>query len=112
MRLKVGYHQNPEDVALLGTIATSTVKDPADATKTLVGSATDSFGYKYAAYGDTSASESSMKLSNRFMAGGGLVGELSAASATALTFIPGGRQNAKNVCGTLANPLIKELLLY
>ncbi len=105
--IKGGVSPKPEDVALLGTIATSTVKDPADATKTLVGSATDSFGYKYAAYGDTSASESSMKLSNRFMAGGGLVGELSAASATALTFIPGGRQNAKNVCGTLGNPLIQ-----
>lgn len=105
--IKGGASPDPADVELLGTVATQTVSSATDSTKTAVGSATDSYGYKYAAYGDVSTSENSMKIANRFMSGGGFVGELSAASALALSFIPGGRQNAKATCGTLANPLVQ-----
>lgn len=105
--IKAGVSPEPEDVELLGNILTTTAQSSDDPSVTAVGSATDSFGYKYAAYGDSSASEQSMLISNRFMAGGGFVGELSSATATALSFIPGGRANAKNVCKTLANPLVQ-----
>lgn len=105
--IKGGESPNPKDVELLGTIATTTVKDQTDSTKTLVAAGTDSFGYKYAAYGDASASEASMKVANRFMAGGGFVGEMSGVTATVMSFLPGGREGAKATCGTLANPFVQ-----
>lgn len=105
--IKGGGNPDPEDVALLGGVLTSTVKDSADPTKTVVGSATDSYGYKYAAYGDSSASDQSMTIANRFMAGGGFVGEMSTTTATILSFIPGGRQGARDTCHTLANPFVQ-----
>ena len=105
--IKGGASPDPADVALLGDAATTVTKDPNDSTKTLVGSATDSFGYRYAQYGDTGGSAQSMQLSNRFMAGGGFVGEMSTAVNTIFAFIPGGRPAAKDVCKTLANPFVQ-----
>ncbi|MGY4893786.1 MAG: M15 family metallopeptidase [Candidatus Saccharimonadota bacterium] len=105
--IKAGKSPPEKDVALLGSILTSTVKDPNDATKTLVGSATDSYGYKYAAYGDVGASTSSLNIANRFMAGGGLVGEISVVSGTVMSYFPGGRKGAKDTCGVLANPVVQ-----
>ncbi len=104
--IKAGNSPKPEDVSLLGSILTTTVKDSSDPTKTTIGSATDSFGYKYAAYGDSSAPEKDMKIANRFIAGGGFVGEMSNVTNAILTPL-GGRGPAKATCGTLANPLVQ-----
>jgi hypothetical protein len=104
--IKAGDSPDPADVSLLGTALTTTVKDPADSSKTLVGSATDSYGYKYAAYGDAGGSEQSMSVANRFIAGGGFVGTLSAVGAAASSVL-GGTQGAKTTCGTLANPVVQ-----
>lgn len=103
-RIKAGESPEPEDVELLGTIITSTVASSAGAT--LVASGTDSFGYKYAAYGDSSASDNSMSIANRFIAGGGFVGKMSAVTNAVLTPL-GGRAGAKETCGFLANPLVQ-----
>ncbi len=104
--VKAGVSPEPEDVALLGTILTTTVKSTEDASVTKVGAATDSFGYKYAAYGDSSASNNSTQIANRFMAGGGFVGEMSAVTAAVLTPL-GGREGARATCGFLANPIVQ-----
>lgn len=104
--IKAGVSPEPEDIELLGNVLTTTTVDSSDPSKVLVGSATDSFGYKYAAYGDTGASEQSMKIANRFMAGGGFVGEMSAVTGTILSTL-GGRGAAKNTCGFLANPFVQ-----
>lgn len=104
--IKGGASPDPADIEVLGNAATSVIKDSNDTTKTLVGSATDSFGYKYAQYGDTGASEQSMQIANRFLAGGGFVGTLAAATEAILEPI-GGRKNAAALCGTLANPFVQ-----
>lgn len=105
--IKGGASPDPADIAFLGNIATATVRDKNDPTKVTLGSFTDSFGYKYAAYGDTGASKKSMQVANRFMAGGGFVGEMSTAMNTIYSFIPGGRPAAKDTCRTLGNPFIQ-----
>jgi hypothetical protein len=104
--IKAGSSPEPKDVELLGSILTTTVRSQADPNVTLVGSATDSFGYKYAAYGDSGSSEESMKIANRFISGGGFVGEMSAVTNAILTPL-GGRTGAKNTCGFLANPVVQ-----
>lgn len=104
--IKAGISPEPEDVELLGDILTTTMVSSADPTQTTVGSATDSFGYRYAAYLDTGGPEQSMQIANRFIAGGGFVGELSAVTGTILTAL-GGRGGAKTTCGFLANPLVQ-----
>jgi hypothetical protein len=110
--IKGGGNPAPEDVAYLGGILTTTTANASNPSETTMGSATDSFGYKYAAYGDTSGSQSSMNIANRFMAGGGMVGQLSAVSNTIYDFFGNGdrasaRQAAKNTCGVLANPVVQ-----
>jgi len=104
--IKAGDSPKPGDVALLGTVLTTTVKSKDDASVTAIGSATDSFGYKYAAYGDSSAPKKSMNIANRFISGGGFVGDMSAVSDSILSTL-GGKSNAKATCGVLANPLVQ-----
>lgn len=90
--------------AFLGATLTEVTKDASGVIKS--GSATDSFGYKYAAFGDTSGSKSSMTLANRFLAGGGLTGDLIVFSNEITSKFPGGQQGARNTCGVLANPVV------
>ncbi len=87
-----------EDVAYLGKILTTEVA--ATATTMKLGSATSSFGYRYAAYGDTKGMTS---LSSQFLAGGGLTGDLIRVTSL-INQVTGG--NAKRVCGTLNNPFV------
>lgn len=106
-QIKAGKSPEPADVEFLGGILTATVSSAADAGRVAIASGTDSFGYKYAAYGDHTASKQSLQIASRFTAGSGFVGEMSTAANTALGFIPGGRQNAKSACATLANPFVQ-----
>ena len=105
--IKAGESPDPADMALLGGILTATVTDPNDPTRQLLGSAADSFGYKYAAFGDSGASAKSMNVANRFMAGGGMVGELNGITTSALSLFGGNRQQASQTCGVLANPVVQ-----
>lgn len=84
-QIKAGGNPNPDDVSYLGSVLTaevsSVVKDSdgniiknADGTdKTAKKTATDSFGYKYAAYGETGTMPDT---ATQFLAGGGLAGSL------------------------------------
>lgn len=108
--IKAGESPDPEDVALLGTILTTTIKDSSDPSKNLVGSATDSFGYKNAAYGDVTGPESSMKIASRFTSGSGFVGSMSGATAAVLAPL-GGREKARGTCKVLANPAVQGVSL-
>lgn len=106
--IKAGGNPKPADVAFLGTIATTMIKSPSN--DTLVGSLTDSFGYKYAANGDSSAPTRSMNIANRFMAGGGMVGDLNNFANTIYGFFGDratARQTARTTCGVLANPVVQ-----
>lgn len=105
--IKAGESPDPADMALLGGIITAVVTDPNDPTRKLINAGTDSFGYKYAAYGDAKGSLKSMTVANRFMAGGGMVGDLNGITNTALSFFPEGRQGANKTCGVLANPIVQ-----
>lgn len=99
---------NPEDVAYIGGILTEVTYDATSAAQRVKkASATDSAGFKYAAYGDTSGFKSNSFVS-QFMAGGGLTGDLINFSNTAATLAGGGDpKNAKAVCATLANPWVQ-----
>ena len=72
-QIKAGGNPNPDDVEYLGNILTKEVV--ATTTKIAIRSATDSFGYKYAAYGDSHKSLMS-GLTSQFLAGGGLAGDI------------------------------------
>lgn len=98
----------PEDVAYIGGILTEVTYDATSAARRVKkASATDSAGFKYAAYGDTSGFKSNNFVS-QFMAGGGLTGDLINFSNTAATLAGAGDpKNAKAVCATLANPWVQ-----
>ena len=107
-QIKSGDSPDPAETNFLGNKATTVTKDSTG--KTTVGSLTDSFGYKYAAYGDTSASNQSMLVANRFLAGGGLVGSLALISKN-ISSVLGGRAGAQKTCGVLANPVVQGVSL-
>ncbi len=88
-----------EDVAYLGTILTTEVAS-IDGKKTKIKSATDSFGYKYAAYGDIGKMSNS---TSQYLAGGGLTGELISVTS-AINKATG--ETPRATCGFLANPLV------
>lgn len=88
-----------EDVAYLGTILTTEVAT-INGEKTKIKSATDSFGYKYAAFGDKGKMSNS---ASQYLAGGGLTGELITVTA-AINKATGG--TPRKTCGFLANPLV------
>lgn len=85
-----------EDVAYLGDTLTTLTKDADGKEK----SATESYGYKYSAYGDTGTMPDS---TNRFMAGGGLAGTLSSVT-TGINDILGGAPDA--TCNFLNKPWV------
>ena len=88
----------PEDVAYLGTILTSVAIDAKSSLKRQT--AFDSYGYRYAAYGDSG------KMGNytmQFLAGGGLTGKLITLSSFVNNFLGG---NPRKTCKTLANPWV------
>ena len=86
-----------EQVSYLGTILTS---QAVDANGVARGSATDSYGYNYAAYGDSGAQSS---FTSRFLAGGGLAGGLIGFTSTINQYLGG---KATTTCRTLANPFV------
>jgi hypothetical protein len=92
-----------EDVAFLGTMLTTTFTSTNSAgKKTTTLSATDSFGYRYAAFGDKGINEAATP----FLAGGGLTGKLSSMTS-AVTSVLGGKKNADSTCKTLGNPIVQ-----
>lgn len=105
--IKAGGNISPETVAFMGGILTEITYDVTSTTRRIVkGSATDSFGFKYAAYGDTTASPTSMNIASRYLAGGGLTGELIEFTNVVNSFL-GGRAGAKKTCDFLANPVVQ-----
>jgi len=108
-QIKAGDSPDPADVAFMGGVLTEVAYDVGSTTKRIKsGAATDSFGFKYAAYGDTTASSSSMTLASRYLAGGGFVGQLIEVTNT-ITQVAGGgdRGVLRNTCKTLSNPWVQ-----
>lgn len=89
-QIKAGVAK-PELISYLGKVLTATRNGK---------SATDSFGYKYAAYGDLGKMSTS---ASQYMVGGGLSGKLST-----ITKVINDRlgKNPDRTCGFLANPII------
>lgn len=95
----------PEDVAYAGNLMTKVIVDEKGKPKS--GAATDSAGFKYAAYNEVSGFKKDNKAS-QFLAGGGLTGQLVDFSNTAATIAGGGDpRNAKAACRVLANPWVQ-----
>lgn len=98
-----------ETIAYLGGVLTNIAYDVSSTNQRIkrYGSATDSFGYKFAAFGDASASNNSMSIASQYLAGGGFTGELISVTDAILAVIPGGRKGAQTTCGNLANPWVQ-----
>jgi hypothetical protein len=90
----------PEQVAYLGTILTSLALDAKGAATR--GSATNSYGYNYASFGDSGPMKSNF--TSQFLAGGGLTGDLISVTNT-INDLSGG--NAKETCKALGNPWVQ-----
>lgn len=101
---------SPEDVAYFADILTKTVNKEVWNEKTnqfetvTTKAATDSFGYKYAAYGDVGPPSAS---ATQFLAGGGLGGELSNVSNDVLNIVPGGKEALDKTCDVVRNPFVQ-----
>lgn len=93
----------PEEVAYMGGILTEVTYDAKSAVNRTYGSATDSYGFKYAAYGDKGASSKSMTLASQFLVGGGLTGDLINFS-NLINQATGGAP--KETCKVLGNPIV------
>lgn len=89
-----------EDVSYLGDLLTKTYRLP-DGTTTKT--ATDSFGYRYAAFGDAGMDDGAMQ----YMAGGGLGGELSKVTTGMIALLGGKPSTARETCGILGNPFVQ-----
>lgn len=91
----------PEDVSQLGDILTAEAEG-VDTNGNPRKSATDSYGYRYAAYGDVSSMN---EYTSMFLAGGGLTGKLSEISGLAISIL-GGKEGIGK-CRFLANPFVQ-----
>jgi len=89
----------PEDVAYLGGILTNISYDVASGAKRKA--AMDSFGMKYAMFGDVGKSDSYL---NQFMAGGGLTGNLIAVTSFIENTIP---TDVRGTCRTLSSAWVQ-----
>jgi len=106
--IKATGNVSPETAGFMAGILTEVTIDATSTTRRIIkGSATDSLGYKFAAYGDTSANKNSMNIASRYLAGGGFTGELIEFSNIIANNFPGGRKQASEVCGVLANPIVQ-----
>ena len=98
-QIKAGVAK-PEDVSYLGTILTTELAANTAAGTAAVRSAADSYGYKYAAYGDTGPMPTS---ASQFLTGGGLTGQAS----NLMSIINSALFNApRKVCSYVKQPAI------
>lgn len=100
-KIKAG-DATPEDVSQLGEILT-TASPGLDSFDQPRKSATDSFGYRYAAYGDTNMTS---EYTTQFISGGGFGGSMTTVLGMVSTIV-GGRKGASGTCGFLANPIVQ-----
>lgn len=89
----------PEDVSYLGTMFTKTVQDQKG---NFSKSATDSFGYRYAAFNDRGMDD----IASESVAGINLAGELGGVVNAVLNLLHG-REAADNTCKFLGNPFVQ-----
>lgn len=92
-----------EDVETLGTILNTEINRDVNGTVTPQ-SATDSFGYKYMAYGEIGKTTNNL---SQYMAGGGLTGTLSGVSAAATKAFSKAGINPRVSCNVIQNPLVQ-----
>ncbi len=88
------------DAAFIGSMLTS-IYSFQNGTKSK--SATDSFGYRYAAHGDRGIDDNA----TQYLAGGGLGGKMSGALNTIYSAIPGGKTGANATCKFLNNTYVQ-----
>jgi len=96
----------PETMAFMAGILTEITYDVGSTTRQIIsGSATDSLGFKYAQFGDVTASNRSMNIASRFIAGGGFAGDLIRISETVANGFPGGREKSRRNLRILSKPI-------
>lgn len=72
-QIKAGGNPDPDDISYLGNVLTTETETVNSDGTTSIGSATDSFGYKYAAYGEVGKMPDT---ATQFLAGAGFAGSL------------------------------------
>lgn len=92
------------DVAFIGSMLTS-IYTMNNGLKTK--SATDSFGYRYAAYGDKGIDDNA----SQYLAGGGLGGTMRGTLNALYSALPGGREAVDATCKTLNNLAVQAASL-
>lgn len=99
----------PENVNYLNNILTKTVNetvvdDAGNEVTRRTKAATDSYGFRYAAYGDTGPLTSS---ASQFLAGGGMGGKLFSSYNTILGLLPGDKATLDRTCKIAGNPFVQ-----
>ena len=103
-QIKAGGNPDPADVAYLGGVLATDIAFTVQTNsgpKTIMKNAMDSFGYKYAAYGEKGIMPETASM---FLAGGGLTGQLIGATS-AINKMLGGTPQA--TCKTLNNIVVQ-----
>lgn len=100
-QIKAGGNPDPEDVSYLGSVLTAEVESKDDDGQTVKKTATDSFGYKYAAYGDVGTMPDS---ATQFLAGAGLTGSLIGITSLINKYLG---KTPNGTCKTLNNTLVQ-----
>lgn len=90
----------PEDVTYVGDILTKIVNDE---NGNVSKAATDSFGYRYAAYGDAGINREA----SPYVAGASFGGDIQTAVSMILALLPGSKAGMEQSCGVLANPFVQ-----
>lgn len=104
-QIKAGGNPDPADVAFLGSILTTDAISTIETNgglKTILSNATNSFGFKYAAYGDIGPMPSTTA---QFLAGGGLTGQLINFTSQLNNFF--GKGGVQNSCKFLNNTIVQ-----
>lgn len=98
--IKAGKANNPANISYLGDQITKVVKTGNSYSK----SGTDSFGYRYPAYGDRGINTEA----SQFLAGGGLTGKFASVTATVNQIAGGGDpKRARATCKLNNNPFVQ-----
>jgi hypothetical protein len=103
-QMKAGGNPDPEDVAYLGDVLTTEVKTINSDGSESTGTATDSFGYKYAAYGEIGNMPDT---TTQFLTGGGFAGSLIGITAYLNSVFTVGGLDPYTTCRVSQNILVQ-----
>ena len=102
--IKAGDAQ-ADDVSYLGTMLTQTYKTTVDGKEVLTKGATDSFGYRYTAFGDKGIASDTNAM--QALAAAGTTGKLAGTLEAVMGVFGNNRKTADTTCGVNNNPFVQ-----